>query len=128
MENFKDLPLWRQCYKIAFPEQYDENDTYEQAEFKKSYKISNLVNAVVSNNIIPDKSASYNIGDSNFPFDDVYANHLFQYAGVGSYSYNNVINNDNKINTINNLEFTYSISSSRYFAITKSQTFDNLGI
>lgn len=128
MENFKDLPLWRQCYKIAFPGIYDENDTYEQAEFKKAYKMRDLVGGVVSNDIIPDKSASYTIGNSNFPFDSVYANHLFQYAGAGSYSYNNIINNDTKINIINNLEFSYSISSSRYFARTKLQTFDSLGI
>ena len=131
MENFKDLPLWRQCYKIAFPEQYNDDDTYEQAEFKKAYKMRDLVDGVVSNNIIPDKQVSYSIGNSGFPFDCVYANHLFQYVGAGTYSYDNIINNDNKIKTINELEFSYSsysISPSRYFARTKSQTFDTIGI
>ena len=128
MENFKDLPLWRQCYKIAFPEQYNDDDTYEQAEFKKAYKMRDLVGGVLSNDIIPDKNASYKIGDSNFSFDDVYANHLFQYVGAGSYTYDNIINNNTKLNTINNLEFSYTIKSSRYFSRTTTQTYDNLGL
>lgn len=128
MENFKDLPLWRQCYKIAFPAIYDENDTYEQVELKKAYKMRDLVGGVVSNNIIPDKAQSYNIGSSIFSFDSIYALHLFQPIGSGSYSYDNIVNNDTKLKTINDLEFSYTIKASRYFARTNSQAFENLAL
>lgn len=127
MENFKDLPLWRQVYKIGFPKQYDENDTYEQAELKKAYKIRNLVNGVVSNDIIPDKK-SYNIGSVTFSFSNIYAAHLFQTLGAASYSYDNVINDDTKLKTINDLEFSYTITASRYSAKTTIQAFDKLAL
>lgn len=128
MEDFKDLPLWRQCYKIAFPGIYDKNDTYEQAEFKKAYKINNLVSGVVSNDIIPDKTAKYNIGNVNNAFGSIFIQRSYQAVGSGTYSYDNIINNDNKTNIINNFEFSYNISSSRYAMRIAGNTFDNLGI
>ena len=128
MAKFEDLPLWRQCYKIAFPGIYDENDTYEQAEFKKAYKIRNLNGGVVSNDIIPDTTAKYNIGDVNHAFGSMFVQRLYQAVGSGTYSYDNIINNDNKTNIINNFEFSYIISSSRYVMRASANAFDNLGM
>lgn len=126
--EFKDLPMWKQVYKIGFPEQYDENDTYEQAEFKKAYVMRDLVDNVVSNDIIPTITTKYNIGDGQRGFLSISTMHLCQTIGPGPHSYDTIINDDNKTNTINNFEFNYSASGSKYYARVPGSTFDRLSV
>lgn len=128
MENFKDLPLWRQCYKIAFPKQYDENDTYEQAELKKAYKMRDLVEGVVSSDLIPSRDGVLQLGSSRNGFNLAYIRRMLNYVGSATYTYDNIINNDEKSNIIKNLEFTYYILSSKYVSRSAPKIFDDLGI
>lgn len=124
MENFKDLPLWRQCYKIAFQSIYDENDTYEQAELKKAYK---LRSGIIDNDMIPNTSAKISIGNNKSALLDVFSTRILTPIGTSNYSYDNIINNDTKLNLLTNFEFGYVISSSKYLVRVPLNTIDLLG-
>lgn len=126
--EFKDLPMWKQVYKIAFPDQYDENDTYEQAEFKKAYKMRDLNSGIVTTNLVPESEGISQLGLSTKGFNFAYIRRMFNMVGNASYTYDNIINSDEKINIIKNLEFTYYISSSRYISRSAAKIFDDLGI
>lgn len=124
MEDFKDLPLWRQCYKIGFPGIYDENDTYDEAEFKKAYKLSS---GIIDNDMIPNTSAKISIGNNKSALLDVFSTRILTPIGTSNYSYDNIINDDTKLNLITNFEFGYAISSSKYFARAPLKMIDSLG-
>ena len=128
MENFKDLPLWRQCYKIAFPSIYDENDNYEEAEIKKAYKMRDLSSGIVTTNLVPKSEGTLNLGISTNAFNSAYIRHVFNHISKASYTYDNIINSNEKSNIIKNLEFTYYILNSRYSSKSPSTIFDDLGI
>ena len=127
MEDFKDLPLWRQCYKIGFPDQYDENDTYEQAEFKKAYKMRNLSSGVC-HSIIPEASNTYTLGNSTKAFWGLYTNYDLRTLGSASYNYDNIINTSEKESIIKNMEFSYNIFSAKYSVKSQTSLLDSLGI
>lgn len=127
MENFKDLPLWRQCYKIAFPSIYDENDTYEQAEFKKAYNMRNLSSGV-SHSIIPEATNTYSLGNSTKSFWSLYTNYILRTLGSASYNYDNIINTSEKESIIKNMEFTYNIFSAKYSVKSQTSLLDSLAI
>lgn len=127
MENFKDLPLWRQCYKIAFPGIYDENDTYEQAELKKAYNMRNLVGGI-SHNIIPEVNNTYSLGNNTKSFWCLYTNYVLRSVGTAPYNYDNIINTSEKETIIKNMEFTYHIVSAKYSVKTQNSLIDSLGI
>ena len=126
--EFKDLPMWRQCYKIAFPGIYDENDTYDRAEFKKAYKMRDLISGLVTTNLVPESEGVLQLGSPTNAFNFAYIRRVLNYVGSASYTYDNIINSDEKSNIIKNLEFTYSISSAKYLSRSSSKVFDDLGI
>lgn len=128
MENFKDLPLWRQVYKIGFPEQYDENDTYEQAEYKKAYNMRDLNSGLVTTSLVPKSEGILQLGSPTKGFNLAYIRRMFNYVGNAAYTYDNIINSDEKSNIIKNLEFTYYILSSKYVSRSAAKIFDDLGI